>query len=98
MQNATHVAGAPDTSKKGRKSGIETLEQALGDYYDQVKGNVLHYDAIQKFDAIGATVWNKHAVRDEQGRIDILATFRKAGVNVDTRILAQAAQVQGGLF
>lgn len=95
----TNRAGAPDTSKKGRKSGIETLEAALAKEQVSRMTKDLRYDDIQRFSSVGASVSSKaKPVRDEEGKIDIIATFEKAGIDIEDKTVDQAAMIKGGLF
>jgi F420-0:gamma-glutamyl ligase len=98
MRNATNRAGTPDASRKGRKSGIEALEQALGKEYASRMQDTLHYDDIQRFSSVGACVAGFKPVRDEDGKIDVLATFKKAGISYEDKTVSMAEMIKGGLF
>ena len=56
------------------------LEREIGKYYRMARP--LEYDDLLKEDNMMGQSKVK-AVRDSEGRIDILATFKKAGVSVE---------------
>jgi hypothetical protein len=96
--NAYSAAGAPDTSKKGRKSGIEALELAIAGEQVSRMNRSLHYDELQRFSSVGASFAGTKPVRDDDGKIDILATFERAGVSIEDKTIQQAEEIKGGWF
>jgi len=84
---ATNMAVQPENGGKKKLSGIEQLQRKLGEEIAK-RSAPYHYDDLQAFTSIGAVHHCVNAVRDQEGKIDIAATFAKAGISrVDTTML-----------
>ncbi len=76
--------GSHNTHKKDAMYGIEKLEAAIAE-----RKQALSYDDLLIYNNIGGIVRSKtKSVRDHNGSIDIVSTFRRAGIEPADRSIA----------
>ena len=86
---ATNMAVQPENGGKKTLSGIEQLQQKLGEEIAKRSAHY-HYDDLLALTGVGCIHHHRaNPVRDQNGKIDVAATFAKAGVSrEDTTFLS----------
>lgn len=81
------LVGTPEANEGRSLSGMEIFEKKLAKGIAQKQQSIkLHYDPLLVYDGYGNVVRSKvKAVRVADRKIDVVKTYRKAGVNVDTQ-------------